>query len=44
MVFNEKVGEYEGGGEGTENGHLDVHSNGLTTSQVDKRESRESSV
>jgi hypothetical protein len=48
MVFYEKVGEYEGGGEGggegKENGLLDVQSNGLTTSQVDVRESHESSI
>jgi len=44
MVVFEKVEEYEGGSEGKDNGHTDVQSNGLTTSQVDVRESRESSV
>ena len=44
VVVFENVEKYQGGEEGKDNGHTDVQSNGLTTSQVDVRESRESSV
>jgi ubiquitin carboxyl-terminal hydrolase 1 len=44
MVFYEKVGEYEGGSEEKENGHLDGRASGLRAGQVDGRGSRESSI
>jgi hypothetical protein len=44
MVFNEKVGEYEDGGEGKKNGPLDLQSNGLTSSQGYVRGSRQSLI